>query len=690
MSDREHLEVLQSSDLPHSSGNKCEVVERKDFDTELRKYYSGQSDKTKKPEWSADRIEQVIKAIEEFKARKIQKLSTTNQQYHYATKYDVLDVGKKRVLITKRKSVSSPVTQIIPSENYYDTLLETHLATGHGGRDKMIHALKDKKIVPQFAIKIFASLCKTCMTKKSFPKSGIVIRPLVTNDFNKRGQMDLIDLQSAPDGDFKWILNYQDHLTKFCFLRPLKSKHAHQVALELLKIFLEVGCPQILQSDNGREFTAAVIKELLSLWPTCKILNGRPRHPQSQGSVERCNQDVENMLRAWMKDNSSTNWSVGCYFVQFQKNTSLHRTIGRTPYKALFGNEPIVGLSSTYLPNSIIQKLENEEDLVRVCGHEDDATEKGNDANMNNEKHQEQENYAVEVIQTSKNVDLKQDQLIQINLTQDQMQSLNSGLILEGTLVSPTNIAEIYIPLENTMPLTGITNENNLQVENLETSGNNIIFQGDSSNSIAIVNECIPSSTTTEASNIICHICNEETSGAHTCYLCKKNVHVICGTSDKEEGYGSQILCNLCGKEKKIIEQRIKSHDNLKRAAEKMTETSSKKFKEIDINSTVLVEVPKKRNGLYRVGTSAGVIKDWLPRNALQISPGPKLNDDIPDKILSLRGASSESSPFGGQGFKMCNCSKSKVQCKSNRCACKKSNLLCTSKCHKASNCKNK
>lgn len=168
MSDREHLEVLQSSDLPHSSGNKCEVVERKDFDTELRKYYSGQSDKTKKPEWSADRIEQVIKAIEEFKARKIQKLSTTNQQYHYATKYDVLDVGKKRVLITKRKSVSSPVTQIIPSENYYDTLLETHLATGHGGRDKMIHALKDKKIVPQFAIKIFASLCKTCMTKNCF------------------------------------------------------------------------------------------------------------------------------------------------------------------------------------------------------------------------------------------------------------------------------------------------------------------------------------------------------------------------------------------------------------------------------------------------------------------------------------------------------------------------------------------
>lgn len=68
------------------------------------------------------------------------------------------------------------------------------------------------------------------------------------------------------------------------------------------------------------------------------------------GSVERCNQDVENMLRSWMSDNNSTEWSLGCYFVQFQKNSSHHRTIGRSPYKALFGHDPVIGLSSTYLP----------------------------------------------------------------------------------------------------------------------------------------------------------------------------------------------------------------------------------------------------------------------------------------------------------------------------------------------------
>ncbi|GFX64876.1 SCAN domain-containing protein 3 [Trichonephila clavipes] len=108
-------------------------------------------------------------------------------------------------------------------------------------------------------------------------------------DFNHRGQVDLVDLQSTPDRNYKWLLHYQDHTTKFSFLRPLTSKRATEVALQLLKIFLEVGCPRILQSDNGRAFTATGIQELKNMWLTCKIVNGIPRHLASQGSVERSN-----------------------------------------------------------------------------------------------------------------------------------------------------------------------------------------------------------------------------------------------------------------------------------------------------------------------------------------------------------------------------------------------------------------
>jgi hypothetical protein len=45
-----------------------------------------------------------------------------------------------------------------------------------------------------------------------------------------------------------------------------------------------------------REFTANIITELKLLWPELKLVHGRPRHPQSQGSVERANADIKSMI----------------------------------------------------------------------------------------------------------------------------------------------------------------------------------------------------------------------------------------------------------------------------------------------------------------------------------------------------------------------------------------------------------
>ena len=87
-----------------------------------------------------------------------------------------------------------------------------------------------------------------------------------------------------------------------------------------MNIFCHFGSPLILHSDNGREFVNQVIHALLKLWPDCQMINGKARHSQSQGSVERCNRDIENMLACWQKDNSSNNWAHGLQFVMYAKN----------------------------------------------------------------------------------------------------------------------------------------------------------------------------------------------------------------------------------------------------------------------------------------------------------------------------------------------------------------------------------
>jgi hypothetical protein len=73
-------------------------------------------------------------------------------------------------------------------------------------------------------------------------------------------------MHSLPDGEYHYILNYQDHLTKFCHLRPLKGKDVAGVARELYQMFASFGTPSILKSDNGLEICNQAVSSNLISW----------------------------------------------------------------------------------------------------------------------------------------------------------------------------------------------------------------------------------------------------------------------------------------------------------------------------------------------------------------------------------------------------------------------------------------
>lgn len=80
-------------------------------------------------------------------------------------------------------------------------------------------------------------MCSVCHQKKTKKKRGLVSKPILHSEMNSRCQVDLIDFQTQPDGNFKFIMVYQDHLTKFVLLRALQSKRATEVAYHLNDIF---------------------------------------------------------------------------------------------------------------------------------------------------------------------------------------------------------------------------------------------------------------------------------------------------------------------------------------------------------------------------------------------------------------------------------------------------------------------
>jgi len=98
------------------------------------------------------------------------------------------------------------------------------------------------------------------------------------------------------------------------------------------------------------------------MWPGMKLVHAKPRHSQSQGLVERSNQDV---LVAWMFDNMKT-WSEGLRFIQSKKHRALHSGIKTSPYEALFGTAQRIGLGHSLFTEDMYCSIETEEELEQL------------------------------------------------------------------------------------------------------------------------------------------------------------------------------------------------------------------------------------------------------------------------------------------------------------------------------------
>ena len=138
------------------------------------------------------------------------------------------------------------------------------------------------------------------------------------------------------DNVYNWILNCIDHFSKFSWTYPLKHKTAND-AIKLRELVFTFGPPKILHNDNGKEFIATVITKLKPLFPEMLFIRGRPRHPQTQGCIERANRVLCDALGKWIDSNKSTYWSGDLLPVIYGINTKLSNVTNTTPYHVILG-----------------------------------------------------------------------------------------------------------------------------------------------------------------------------------------------------------------------------------------------------------------------------------------------------------------------------------------------------------------
>jgi hypothetical protein len=115
--------------------------------------------------------------------------------------------------------------RIVHQDDLFDVMLECHLKIEHG-RSEKTHAICASKYsnISMNICDLFVETCPECIRDKHTQTRKVKLEPILSETFNDRGQMDLIDMQATPDGEYKWILHYQDNLTKFSYLRALRQK----------------------------------------------------------------------------------------------------------------------------------------------------------------------------------------------------------------------------------------------------------------------------------------------------------------------------------------------------------------------------------------------------------------------------------------------------------------------------------
>ena len=164
--------------------------------------------------------------------------------------------------------------------------------------------------------------------------------------------MDLITDLPESYG-FDSILSVVDHgLTKGIILSPTtKTADANEIADLLVKnVFSRIGFPDKIISDRDPRFTA---KSIEALYKKLEIDHAKSTayHPQSDGTTERFNQEIEAYLAIYSAQNPKE-WAKQLPLIEFAHNSKTHSGRTNTPFELMYGH-PLKSFPTSEEPTNV-------------------------------------------------------------------------------------------------------------------------------------------------------------------------------------------------------------------------------------------------------------------------------------------------------------------------------------------------
>jgi hypothetical protein len=167
--------------------------------------------------------------------------------------------------------------------------------------DKALYALSRKRYFwPGLGsdCKLVVNQCGHCSRAKATKRMGIgMTKPMLYAKPFQRQSIDLVGPLSKTKGGDKWILSMIDAFTNYVTFVALPNKEATTVADAVHKHMLCVhGCPEILLSDRGSEFTAGTFEKLMEDYNIDHRVTS-PYSPTTNGQCERAHRRLNAILK---------------------------------------------------------------------------------------------------------------------------------------------------------------------------------------------------------------------------------------------------------------------------------------------------------------------------------------------------------------------------------------------------------
>ena len=185
----------------------------------------------------------------------------------------------------------------------------------------------------------YVKQCKSCQLNKSLSprrKAPMEITTTARRPF-ERCALDIVGPTDVTNKGNRYILTFQDDLTKFMAAIPIPTQDAETVAREFVQnIVLKYGIPEVILTDQGANFLSELFTNVCRLLQIAKVQT-TAFHPESNGSLERSHRVIVEYLRHYIAEDQRDcdEWVAYATYVY---NVTTHRATGYSPFELLFGH----------------------------------------------------------------------------------------------------------------------------------------------------------------------------------------------------------------------------------------------------------------------------------------------------------------------------------------------------------------